>query len=53
MWLSLNAYNYSYLSAWDKSNQTYLRTIYILSDSQAEIKAHGKHQITSELVWDC
>jgi ribonuclease HI len=27
--------------------------IYILSDSQAAIKALGKHQITSKLVWDC
>jgi ribonuclease HI len=27
--------------------------IYILSDSEAAIKAHGKHQITSKLVWDC
>jgi ribonuclease HI len=26
---------------------------YILSDSQAAIKALGKHQITSKLVWDC
>jgi ribonuclease HI len=26
---------------------------YILSDSQAVIKALGKHQITSKLVWDC
>jgi hypothetical protein len=29
------------------------RNIYILSDSQAAIKPLGKHQITSELVWDC
>jgi ribonuclease HI len=29
------------------------RNIYILSDSQAAIKALGKHQITSKLVWDC
>jgi hypothetical protein len=29
------------------------RNIYILSDSQAAIKAHGQHQITSKLVWDC
>jgi ribonuclease HI len=29
------------------------RNIYILSDSQAEIKALGKYQITSKLVWDC
>jgi ribonuclease HI len=28
-------------------------SIYILSDSQAAIKALGKHQITSKLVWDC
>jgi hypothetical protein len=27
--------------------------IYILSDSQAAIKALGNHQITSKLVWDC
>jgi hypothetical protein len=26
---------------------------YILSDSQAAIKALDKHQITSKLVWDC
>jgi ribonuclease HI len=25
----------------------------ILSDSQAAIKALGKHKITSELVWGC
>jgi hypothetical protein len=25
----------------------------MLPDSQAAIKALGKHQITSELVWDC
>jgi ribonuclease HI len=29
------------------------RNIYILSDSQASIKALGKYQITLELVWDC
>jgi ribonuclease HI len=29
------------------------RSIYILSDSQAAIKALDKHQITSKLVWDC
>jgi hypothetical protein len=29
------------------------RNIYILSDSQAAIKALGQHQITSKLVWDC
>jgi hypothetical protein len=29
------------------------RNIYILSDSQAAIKALDKHQITSKLVWDC
>jgi hypothetical protein len=29
------------------------RNIYILSDSQAAIKALGKHQIASKLVWDC
>jgi ribonuclease HI len=29
------------------------RNIYILSDSQAAIKALGKHKITSKLVWDC
>jgi ribonuclease HI len=29
------------------------RNIYILSDSQAAIKALGKYQITSKLVWDC
>jgi hypothetical protein len=29
------------------------RNIYILSDSQAAIKALEKHQITSKLVWDC
>jgi putative NADH-flavin reductase len=29
------------------------RNSYILSDSQAAIKAFGKHQITSKLVWDC
>jgi ribonuclease HI len=29
------------------------RNIYILSDSQAAIKALYKHQITSKLVWDC
>jgi hypothetical protein len=29
------------------------RNIYILSDSQAPIKALDKHQITSKLVWDC
>jgi hypothetical protein len=29
------------------------RNIYILSDSQAAIKAFGKHQIASKLVWDC
>jgi hypothetical protein len=27
--------------------------IYILSDSQAAIKALGKYQITSKLVWEC
>jgi ribonuclease HI len=29
------------------------RNIYILSDSQAAIKALGKYQITSKLVWHC
>jgi ribonuclease HI len=29
------------------------RNIYILSDSQAAIKALSKHQITSKLVWNC
>jgi ribonuclease HI len=29
------------------------RNIYILSDSQAAIKAFGVHQITSKLGWDC
>jgi hypothetical protein len=29
------------------------RNIYIPSDNQATIKALGKHQITSKLVWDC
>jgi ribonuclease HI len=29
------------------------RNIYIQSDSQASIKALGKYQITSKLVWDC
>jgi ribonuclease HI len=29
------------------------RNIYILSDSQAAIKALDKHQIISKLVWDC
>jgi ribonuclease HI len=29
------------------------RNIYILSDSQAAIKAFDKRQITSKLVWDC
>jgi hypothetical protein len=29
------------------------RNNYILSDSQAAIKALGKYQITSKLVWDC
>jgi hypothetical protein len=29
------------------------RNIYILSDSQAAIKALGKYQITSKVVWDC
>jgi predicted transcriptional regulator len=29
------------------------KNIYILSDSQAAIKALGKHQITSILVWGC
>jgi hypothetical protein len=29
------------------------RNIYILSDTQAEIKTLGNHQITSKLVWDC
>jgi ribonuclease HI len=29
------------------------RNICILSDSQATIKALGKYQITSKLVWDC
>jgi hypothetical protein len=29
------------------------RNIYILSDSQAEIKATDKYQTTSKLVWDC
>jgi hypothetical protein len=28
------------------------RKIYIMSESQAAIKALGKHQITSKLVWD-
>jgi hypothetical protein len=27
--------------------------IYILSDSQAAIKALGKYKIISKLVWDC
>jgi hypothetical protein len=30
-----------------------IRNIYILADSQAAIKALGKYQITSKLVWDC
>jgi dihydrofolate reductase len=29
------------------------RNIYILSDTQTAIKALGKYQITSKLVWDC
>jgi hypothetical protein len=29
------------------------KNIYIISDSQAAIKALGKYQITSKLVWDC
>jgi hypothetical protein len=29
------------------------RNIYNLSDRQATIKALGKYQITSKLVWDC
>jgi ribonuclease HI len=29
------------------------RNIFILSDSQVDIKALGKYQITSKLVWDC
>jgi ribonuclease HI len=29
------------------------RNIYILSDSQAEIQALDKYQITSKLVWNC
>jgi hypothetical protein len=29
------------------------RNIYILPDSQAAIKALGKYQITSKLVWEC
>jgi ribonuclease HI len=29
------------------------KSIYILSDSQAAIKALDKHQIISKLVWDC
>jgi ribonuclease HI len=29
------------------------RNIYILSDSQTAIKALGKYQINSKLVWDC
>jgi ribonuclease HI len=29
------------------------RNIYILSDSQAALKALGKHQINSKFVWDC
>jgi ribonuclease HI len=29
------------------------RNTYILSNSQAAIKALGKHQITSKLIWDC
>jgi ribonuclease HI len=29
------------------------RNIYILSDSQAEIKAPDNYQINSKLVWDC
>jgi ribonuclease HI len=29
------------------------RNIYVLSDSQAAIKALDKYQITSKLVWDC
>jgi hypothetical protein len=29
------------------------KNIYILSDSQAAIKALDKYQITSNLVWDC
>jgi ribonuclease HI len=29
------------------------KNIYILSDSKAAIKALGKYQITSKLVWDC
>jgi ribonuclease HI len=29
------------------------RSIYILCDSQAALKALDKHQINSQLVWDC
>jgi hypothetical protein len=29
------------------------RNIDILSDSQAALKALGKHQLNSKLVWDC
>jgi hypothetical protein len=29
------------------------RNIYILSNSQAALKALGKHQINSKLVWNC
>jgi ribonuclease HI len=29
------------------------RNIYILSDSEAALKALDKHQINSKLVWDC
>jgi ribonuclease HI len=29
------------------------RNIYILSDSQAAVKALRNHWITSQLVWDC
>jgi hypothetical protein len=35
----------------DRNNKN--RNIYIISDSQAAIKALDKHQITSKLVWDC
>jgi hypothetical protein len=27
--------------------------MYIPSDGQAAIKALGKHQITSKVIWDC
>jgi hypothetical protein len=35
------------------SSEPYRVYIYILSGSQAAIKALDKHQITSKLVWDC